>query len=105
LYFSVNYNSVFSFNLNQIEVFIWWKKMRKQLRVMLAIFAFASVCFGFTAVIQSSVGVDATDPDNYSWPMYQNDLRHSGYSPSAGPMGNLTLWKYTTNAFRTAHNS
>ena len=77
--------------------------MRKQLKIMLAIFAFASVCFGFTAVIQSSVGVDPTNPDNYSWPMYQNDLRHSGYSPSAGPLGNLTLWKYTTNdTFRSA---
>jgi outer membrane protein assembly factor BamB len=71
--------------------------MRKKLRVMLVIFAFVSVCFGFAAVIQSSVGVDSNNPDTYSWPMYQNDLRHTGYSSSAGPLGNQTIWKYTTD--------
>jgi outer membrane protein assembly factor BamB len=29
-----------------------------------------------------------------SWPMFHNDLAHSGYSESAGPLTNQTLWKY-----------
>jgi outer membrane protein assembly factor BamB len=29
-----------------------------------------------------------------SWPMFHNDLAHSGYSESAGPLANQTLWKY-----------
>ncbi len=71
--------------------------MQKKLRVMLVIFAIASVCFSFAPVLQLVVGVSSNNPDPYSWPMYQNDLRHSGYSPSASPLGNQTLWKYTTN--------
>jgi outer membrane protein assembly factor BamB len=71
--------------------------MRKRFRVLLVIFMLASALFGFAAIFQSVVGVDSNNPDTYSWPMYQNDQRHSGYSPSAGPLGNLTLWKYTTN--------
>ena len=31
------------------------------------------------------------------WPMYQNDPGHSGYSQSTGPLGNQTIWKYTTD--------
>jgi len=72
--------------------------MRKKLRVISVIFALASVCFGFAAVIQPVLSVGSNNPDTYSWPMYQNDLRHSGYSTSPGPLGNLTIWKYTTNA-------
>jgi outer membrane protein assembly factor BamB len=29
-----------------------------------------------------------------SWPMFHNDLAHSGYSESTGPLTNQTLWKY-----------
>lgn len=71
--------------------------MRKKLRVGLVIFVLAAVCFGLIAVIQFAAGVDSNNPDPYSWPMYQNDLRHSGYSTSPGPLGNQTLWKYPTN--------
>ena len=59
--------------------------------------ALASICFGFSRHFNSVIGVDSKNSDAYSWPMYQNDLRHSGYSPSPGPLGNQTLWKYTTN--------
>lgn len=72
--------------------------MRKRIRVILVIFLFASALFGFAVVFQSVVGVSSNNPDTYSWPMYQNDLRHSGYSLSPGPLGNQTIWKYTTNA-------
>jgi outer membrane protein assembly factor BamB len=72
--------------------------MRKKLRVGLVIFILASVCFGLIAVIQFAAGVDSNNPDPYSWSMYQNDLRRSGYSTSPGPLGNQTIWKYTTNA-------
>jgi outer membrane protein assembly factor BamB len=65
---------------------------------MLVIFVLASAFSGLAAVFQSVVGVSSNNPDPYSWPMYQNDLRHSGYSTSPGPLGNQTIWKYTTNA-------
>ncbi len=70
--------------------------MRKWFRV-LVIFVLASALFGFATVFESVVGVGSNNLDAYSWPMYQNDLRHSGYSSSSGPLGNLTIWKYTTN--------
>lgn len=77
--------------------------MRRKFRAILKIFALASICLGFTSVFQSVVGEGSNNPDTYSWPMFQNDLRHSGYSPSTGPLGNQTLWKYTANdAFWTA---
>jgi outer membrane protein assembly factor BamB len=77
--------------------------MRKNLRVFLAVFVAASVCFGFASPFQSVLGEDSNSSDAYSWSMFQNDLRHSGYSLSPGPLGNQTFWKYTTNdAFWTA---
>ena len=85
------------FSFNRIEAFVWATKMRKKLRVISLIFALASVCFGLAAVIQPVLSVGSTNPDTYSWPMYQNDLRHSGYSSSPGPLGNQTIWKYTTD--------
>ena len=35
-------------------------------------------------------------PTGYSdsWPMFHNDLSHSGYSESTGPLTNQILWKY-----------
>ncbi len=71
--------------------------MQKNLRVFLAVFVVASVCFALASPIQSVLSVDSNISDAYSWPMYQNDPKHSGYSLSAGPLGNQTLWKYTTN--------
>ena len=70
--------------------------MRKKLRVTLSIFVVASVCFGLAPLFQSALAVDSNSLDANSWPMYQNDLRHSGYSLSPGPLGNQTIWKYTT---------
>jgi outer membrane protein assembly factor BamB len=32
--------------------------------------------------------------DSDAWPMFHNDLVHSGYSASAGPLTNQVLWKY-----------
>jgi outer membrane protein assembly factor BamB len=32
------------------------------------------------------------------WPMFHHDLSHTGYSTSAGPMTNETMWNYTTGA-------
>ena len=32
--------------------------------------------------------------DSDSWPMFHNDVAHSGYSESTGPLTNQTLWKY-----------
>lgn len=29
------------------------------------------------------------------WPMFRNDLRHSGYAPGTAPHTNATLWNYT----------
>jgi eukaryotic-like serine/threonine-protein kinase len=61
----------------------------------LLIFALA-ICLAFPAV-KSVISVGSYDSDALSWPMYQNDLNHSGYCSSLGPLGNQTLWKYTTN--------
>ena len=33
-------------------------------------------------------------PASNSWHMFHNDLAHSGYSESTGPLTNQTLWKY-----------
>jgi outer membrane protein assembly factor BamB len=70
--------------------------MQKKLKVKLLIFSLVSICLAFSAV-KSVVSVDSNKSDTYSWPMYQNDLRHSGYSSSPGPLGNETLWKFVTN--------
>jgi outer membrane protein assembly factor BamB len=40
--------------------------------------------------------VNITDPN--SWHMFHNDLAHSGYSESTGPLTNQTLWKYQTGS-------
>jgi hypothetical protein len=32
-----------------------------------------------------------------SWPMYHNDLTHSGYTVKAGPLTNQTLWSYSSD--------
>ncbi len=33
-----------------------------------------------------------------SWPMFRHDLMHTGYSTSAAPSTNQTLWSYTTGS-------
>jgi outer membrane protein assembly factor BamB len=40
------------------------------------------------------VSTPAPSPDPNSWRMFHNDPAHSGYSESAGPLTNQTLWKY-----------
>lgn len=41
--------------------------------------------------------VSAAGP--YDWPMFRNDLQHTGYSTSPAPSTNQTLWNYVTGAF------
>jgi outer membrane protein assembly factor BamB len=45
----------------------------------------------------------AQDAD--SWPMFHNDLAHSGYSASLAPCTNYTSWIYTTAAQRGVQSS
>jgi outer membrane protein assembly factor BamB len=40
------------------------------------------------------VSTPEPSPDSNSWPMFHNDLAHSGYAESAGPLTNQVLWKY-----------
>jgi outer membrane protein assembly factor BamB len=40
------------------------------------------------------VSPPAPSPGSNSWPMFHNDLSHSGYSESVGPLTNQVLWKY-----------
>ncbi|HLN46239.1 MAG TPA: PQQ-binding-like beta-propeller repeat protein [Candidatus Sulfotelmatobacter sp.] len=44
----------------------------------------------------SSWGNCTSNPN--SWPMFHNDLTHSGYSKSTGPLTNQILWKYQTGS-------
>ena len=34
---------------------------------------------------------------NESWPMFHNDLAHTGYSTNTGPTSNSSLWVFNTN--------
>lgn len=36
--------------------------------------------------------------DSHSWPMFHNDVAHSGYSESTGPLTNQILWKHQTGS-------
>ncbi|MBN1357864.1 PQQ-binding-like beta-propeller repeat protein, partial [Candidatus Bathyarchaeota archaeon] len=36
--------------------------------------------------------------DSDSWPMFHNDVAHSGYTESSGPLTNQLLWKYQTGS-------
>jgi len=49
-----------------------------------------------TAAPSPAKSVNITDSN--SWPMFHNDLAHSGYSKSTGPLTNQTLWKYQTGS-------
>jgi outer membrane protein assembly factor BamB len=40
------------------------------------------------------VSTPAPSPGSNSWRMFHNDLAHSGYTESAGPLTNQILWKY-----------
>ena len=40
------------------------------------------------------VSTPAPLPSSNSWHMFHNDLSHSGYTESAGPLTNQILWKY-----------
>jgi parallel beta-helix repeat protein len=34
----------------------------------------------------------------YSWPMFQHDITHTGYTESPAPLTNNTMWTYTTGS-------
>ena len=60
---------------------------------------FCLLCSGFTGNFKTVLGDSPsgrTNSDANSWPMFRNDLAHSGYSTSSGPLTNQTLWSYKT---------
>ena len=65
-----------------------------------------SVYAGLSLTFKTVIGDDSSGNSNgdpNSWPMFHNDLGHSGYSTSTGPLTNQTLWEFTTdNTFWTS---
>jgi outer membrane protein assembly factor BamB len=58
-------------------------------------------CSGFTGNIKTVLGDNSNasiNNDFSSWPMFHNDLAHSGYTQSTGPVTNQTLWSYQTGS-------
>ena len=55
-------------------------------------------CLVFVSVIRLDTAQCSSEPSfnisSQSWPMFHNDLAHSGYSESSGPLTNQILWKY-----------
>lgn len=49
----------------------------------------------FYGATNSNVGANSNSDD---WPMFRHDPAHSGYSSSAAPMTNQTLWSFKTDA-------
>ena len=55
---------------------------------------------GLNGIFNIALGKDSDgsmNSDSNSWPMFHNDLAHSGYSTSMGPLTNQTLWSFATS--------
>jgi outer membrane protein assembly factor BamB len=54
---------------------------------------------GFSGNFNTASGNASGSTNNNldSWPMFHNDLTHSGYTASTGPLTNRTLWTYQTS--------
>ena len=66
-----------------------------------AIFLVILVCSVFSGIFLAVLGNDSTGNSNIdtnNWPMYLHDPGHTGYTPSAGPMTNQTLWSFQTGS-------
>jgi outer membrane protein assembly factor BamB len=72
------------------------KKRSASFLVFVKLFA-CMFCSGFTGNVKTVLGDNSSmsiNNDFSSWPMFHNDLAHSGYTGSTGPMTNQTLWSY-----------
>ena len=57
-------------------------------------------CSGFAGNFKMVLGDNPSATINNnpsSWPMFQGDLMHSGYTAATGPLTNQTLWSYSTD--------
>ena len=57
-------------------------------------------CSGFAGNFKTALGNDSVayiNNNSSSWPMFHNDLAHSGYTSSTGPLTNQTLWSVQTS--------
>ena len=63
------------------------------MRKFFGIIILAVLCLSFVSVFSFAVNSQATE----SWPMFHNDLAHTGYSTNTGPTSNQTLWVFSTN--------
>jgi outer membrane protein assembly factor BamB len=74
------------------------KALKKKLVPSLCLITLLSVLFsGFSCNFNMVSGnASGGANNNDSWPMFQNDLAHSGYTASTGPLTNQTLWSYQT---------
>lgn len=64
-----------------------------------------SILFVLSATFKAALGNDPSysmNSDPNSWPMFHNDLTHSGYSHSTAPTTNQTLWIFSTGSFITS---
>jgi outer membrane protein assembly factor BamB len=60
---------------------------------------------GFTDNFKTALGNDSIatiNNNSSSWPMFHNDLAHSGYTATAGPLTNQTLWSIQTGPIRSS---
>ena len=69
------------------------KKKKKPLLVLFSVALLACLLFpifsNFKIALGDNSGVGNSDPN--SWPMFRNDLAHSGYSTSTGPIDKPNL--------------
>ncbi|MGA3059330.1 MAG: PQQ-binding-like beta-propeller repeat protein, partial [Candidatus Bathyarchaeia archaeon] len=61
----------------------------------------AFICLVFVSLVLTSsvfgaISSAADQPSVGSWPMFHNDLAHSGFSNSQAPETNQTLWEFNT---------
>jgi outer membrane protein assembly factor BamB len=59
------------------------------------VFLVSLLLIQFYGATNSNVGANSSSDD---WPMFRHDPAHSGYSSSAAPMTNQTLWSFKTDA-------
>src|SRR5208283_1694873 len=59
--------------------------------------SFITLALVLLSLSMLALAARANSQTNESWPMFHNNLAHTGYSTNTGPTSNTTLWVFNTN--------